>query len=161
VEAGLLFACKLRGSVPFLGREAVQQARAEGPRRRLVSVLVGDPDREPGPGLEGGPVPGPGGGPDLLADRAPGRDARRPMLWGGELLLRDGAAAGQLTSAAWGEAVGCAVGLGYLRDPGGEVVTREFLDAGRYQVNVGGDLYPATVSLRPPFDPAGTRVRDT
>jgi hypothetical protein len=31
---------------------------------------------------------------------------------------------------------------------------------GRYQVNVGGDLFPATVSLRPPFDPASTRVRD-
>ena len=30
VEAGLLFACKLRGSVPFLGREAVEKARAEG-----------------------------------------------------------------------------------------------------------------------------------
>ncbi len=160
VEAGLLFACKLRGSVPFLGREAVEKARAEGPRRRLVSVLVGDPDREPGPGLEGGPVPGPGGAPDGAADRVPGRDGRRPMLWGGELLLRDGVAVGQLTSAAWGEAVGCAVGLGYLRDPGGEVVTREFLDAGRYEVNAGGDLYPATVSLRPPFDPAGTRVRD-
>ena len=49
VQAGLLFACKLRGGVPFLGREAVEKARAEGPRRRLVSVLVGDPDREPGP----------------------------------------------------------------------------------------------------------------
>ena len=33
------------------------------------------------------------------------------------------------------------------------------LPAGRYQVNVGGDLFPATVSLRPPFDPASTRVR--
>ena len=63
-EAGLLFACKLRGGVPFLGREAVEKARAEGTRRRLVSVLVGDPDREPGPGLDGGPAPGPGREPD-------------------------------------------------------------------------------------------------
>ncbi|HEY5351757.1 MAG TPA: FAD-dependent oxidoreductase [Streptosporangiaceae bacterium] len=151
VEAGLLFACKLRGDVPFLGREAVEKARAGGPRRRLVSVLVGDPDREPGPGLEGGPVPGPVGEPD--------RDRRGPMLWGGELVLRDGVAVGQLTSAAWGETVGRAVGLGYLRHPGGEVVTPGFLGTGRYQVNAGGDLYPATVSLRPPFDPSGTRVR--
>jgi 4-methylaminobutanoate oxidase (formaldehyde-forming) len=82
------------------------------------------------------------------------------MLWGGELVLRDGVAVGQLTSAAWGETVGGAVGLGYLRHPAGEVVTREFLDAGRYEINAGGDRYPATVSLRPPFDPAGTRVRD-
>ena len=31
--------------------------------------------------------------------------------------------------------------------------------AGEYQVNVGGRLYPAAVSLRPPFDPAGDRVK--
>ena len=81
------------------------------------------------------------------------------MLWGGELLLRDGVPAGQLTSAAWGEAVGGPVGLGYLRDPDGGVVSRDFISAGRYQVNVGGELYPATVTLRPPFDPGNTRVR--
>lgn len=28
-----------------------------------------------------------------------------------------------------------------------------------YQVNVGGRLYPAPVHLRPPFDPAGDRVK--
>jgi heterotetrameric sarcosine oxidase gamma subunit len=43
VEAGLLFACKLRESTPFLGREAVAELRASGPRRRLVSVVVDDP----------------------------------------------------------------------------------------------------------------------
>ncbi len=130
-EAGLLFACKLRGDVPFLGREAVEEARAGGTRRRLVSVVAGEGD-----------------------EGAPG-----PMLWGGELVLRDGVAVGQLTSAAWGEAVGGAVGLGYLRPPAGDVVTPEFLRTGRYEVNAGGDIYPATVSLRPPFDPSGTRVR--
>ena len=31
VEAGLLFACKLRTGIPFLGRAAVEQARAAGP----------------------------------------------------------------------------------------------------------------------------------
>ena len=41
VEAGLLFACKLASGIPFLGPDAVRQARAEGPRRRLVSVLAG------------------------------------------------------------------------------------------------------------------------
>ncbi len=130
-EAGLLFACKLRGDVPFLGREAVEKARDGGTRRRLVSVLAGEGDAD-----------------------SPG-----PMLWGGELVLRDGVAVGQLTSAAWGEAVGRAVGLGYLRHPAGDVITPEFLRAGRYQVNAGGDLYPATVSLRPPFDPSSARVR--
>src|SRR5712692_9732784 len=44
VEAGLLFACKLKTPVGFLGRDAVERARAEGPRQRLVSVVLDDQD---------------------------------------------------------------------------------------------------------------------
>jgi heterotetrameric sarcosine oxidase gamma subunit len=134
VEAGLLFACKLKTQLPFLGREAVEQARAAGPRRKLVSLV--------------------------LADRAAGSALAgpAPMIWGGELVLRDGVAVGQLTSGGWGEALGACVGLAYLRDPAGQVVTPEFVRAGEYQVNVGGQLHPATVDLRPPWDPAGDRI---
>ena len=126
VEAGLLFACKLAGPVSFLGREAVEKARAEGPRRRLVSLVLA------GPG---------------------------PQLWGGELVLRDGVPVGQVTSGAWGEALGAPVGLAYVRHPAGEVVTTDHLGSGSYEVNAGGVVVPATVSVRPPFDPAGVRVK--
>jgi 4-methylaminobutanoate oxidase (formaldehyde-forming) len=129
VQAGLLFACKLRTPVPFLGRDAVERARAAGPRRRLVSFVLADPG---------------------------------VMAWGGELLLlvlRDGVAVGQVTSGAWGETLGGCVGLAYVRHPAGEVLTPDAVRAGEYQVNVGGRLCPAAVSLRPPFDPAGDRVR--
>jgi 4-methylaminobutanoate oxidase (formaldehyde-forming) len=47
VEAGLLFACKLRTDVDFLGRAAVEAARAAGVRRRLVSFALADPDLMP------------------------------------------------------------------------------------------------------------------
>jgi len=127
VEAGLLFACKLKTDISFLGREAVEKARVHGPRRRLVSIVLGDPEI---------------------------------MMWGSELVLRDGIPAGQITSAAWGEAVGGSVGLAYIRHPAGEVVTADYARAGEYQVNVGGELCPATVHLRPPYDPAGDKVRD-
>jgi glycine cleavage system aminomethyltransferase T/glycine/D-amino acid oxidase-like deaminating enzyme len=126
VEAGLLFACKLETDIGFLGREAVEKARAHGPHRKLVSLVLADPE---------------------------------VMMWGGELVLRDGVAAGQVTSAAWGEALGASVGLAYIRNPDGSAVTPDFARAGRYQVNVGGELCPAAVHLRPPFDPAGDRVR--
>ncbi len=126
VEAGLLYACKLASGTAFLGREGVEKARADGPRRRLVSVVLTDPD---------------------------------VLAWGGELLLRDGQPAGQLTSGAWGESVGGAVGLAYLRDPAGTPVTPEFVRAGRYELNVGGRLVPAEVGLRPPYDPKGERIR--
>ena len=126
VEAGLGFACKLRTDISFLGREAVEKTRAEGPRRRLVSLVATDPDT---------------------------------MMWGGELVLRDGRAAGQVTSAAWGEALGATAGLAYIWDPAGDPVTPEFARTGSYQVNVGGEIRAVTVSLRAPFDPAGERVR--
>ena len=44
-------------------------------------------------------------------------------------------------------------------DPSGEVLTPEFVRTGSYGVNVGGEVTGARVSLRPPFDPAGDRVR--
>ena len=81
------------------------------------------------------------------------------MIWGGELVLRDGAAVGQVTSGAWGETVGGCVGLAYIRHPDGRVLTPDLVRAGAYQVNVGGHLYLATVHLRPPFDPAGDRIK--
>jgi glycine cleavage system aminomethyltransferase T len=126
VEAGLTFACKLAGRTAFLGREAVEKAKAEGPRRRLVSVVLADP---------------------------------AVMMWGSELLLRDGVPAGQVMSAAWGETLGAAVGLAYLRDPAGDPVTADFARAGTYTVNVGGTLVGATVGLRPPYDPSGARIK--
>jgi glycine cleavage system aminomethyltransferase T len=75
------------------------------------------------------------------------------------LLLRDGVAAGLVTSAAWGATVEASVGLAYVRRPDGGVVTPDYIKAGAYQVNVGGRLCGASVSLRPPFDPDGERVR--
>jgi glycine cleavage system aminomethyltransferase T len=80
-------------------------------------------------------------------------------MWGGELILRDGVPVGQVTSAAWGETVGGAVGLGYIRDPAGTPVTAAFARTGEYQVNVGGQLVWAAAGLRAPYDPAGHRVR--
>jgi len=126
VEAGLLFACKLKTPVGFLGRDAVERARAEGPRQRLVSVVLDDQD---------------------------------VLAWGGELLLRDGEPAGLVTSAAWGAALGASVGLAYARRPDGGTVAPDWLRSGRWQVNVGGQVCEARVSLRAPFDPDGERVR--
>ena len=44
LEAGLRFTCKLKTPIDFIGRAALESAVAEGPRRRLVSLRVSDPD---------------------------------------------------------------------------------------------------------------------
>jgi 4-methylaminobutanoate oxidase (formaldehyde-forming) len=126
VEAGLLFACKLRTDVDFLGRSAVEKVRAAGALRRLVSFSLSDPEMMP---------------------------------WGGELVLRDGRAAGEVMSASWGATVGAGVGLAYLWDPQGGVVDKDWIHAGTYEIDVGGTRCPMTVSLRPLVDPEGLATK--
>jgi glycine cleavage system aminomethyltransferase T/glycine/D-amino acid oxidase-like deaminating enzyme len=126
VEAGLLFACKLKTDLDFLGRDVVEKAKTEGVRRRLVSLVVADPD---------------------------------VMMWGGELIVRDGHGVGQVTSAAWGETIGASVALGYVWRRDGAAVTRDYLDAGAWEVDVGGTHCAARVGLRAPYDPAGDKIR--
>ena len=81
------------------------------------------------------------------------------MLWGGELILRDGEPAGQVTSAAWGETSGCCVGLAYVRASDNAVINADWINAGNYEVNVGGQLHPVSVSLKPLYDPTNERIR--
>jgi len=126
VEAGLLFACKLKSDIDFVGRRAVEKIMADGPRRRLISFALADPD---------------------------------VMLWGGELVLRDGVAVGQVTSAAYGETVGASVGLAYVWRRDGEPVTREYASSGEYAINAGGRICAAAVSLRALYDPESSKIK--
>ncbi|MFM9135893.1 MAG: FAD-dependent oxidoreductase [bacterium] len=119
VEAGLLFAA--RSEADFVGRAALEAARAASPQRRLVSWVAQDP---------------------------------AAMLWGGELMLRNGAGAGQVTSAADATTTGACVGLGYVRTPGGELDL-----SGEWTISVGGRPVPVTVSTIAPYDPANSRIR--
>ena len=81
------------------------------------------------------------------------------MLWGGELVLRDGVAAGQVTSAAWGETLGAAVGLAYVWDPAGGPIDADWVRGASYEVAVGSDVHGISVSLRPLVDPDGLRIK--
>ena len=117
VEAGLLFACDLKGAGDWVGRASVERAKEAGVKRRLVSVVLQDPE---------------------------------VMLWGGELVLRDGDAVGQITSAAWSQTLGAAIALAYVWRPDDGVVTTGDLSGDGFVVNVGGQLCEATLSARPP-----------
>ncbi|MGA3158574.1 MAG: glycine cleavage T C-terminal barrel domain-containing protein, partial [Steroidobacteraceae bacterium] len=80
------------------------------------------------------------------------------ILWGGELILRDGRPVGHLSSAAYGHSLGCAVGMGYVAREDG-AADEAFISSGRYQIDIAGTLAEARIHLRAPFDPKGLRIR--
>ena len=82
-----------------------------------------------------------------------------PLLWGGEALLRDGKPVGDLSSAAYGHTIGAALGLGYVKRTDGSAIDAAWLEAGRFEVDLAGTRLKAKVSLRPPYDPAGARIK--
>jgi glycine cleavage system aminomethyltransferase T len=81
------------------------------------------------------------------------------MMWGGELVLRDGEVAGQVTSVAWSATLGACVGLAYVWRPDQEPVMGDHLASGNYEVTVGDRVCAATVGLKAPYDPANERIR--
>jgi glycine cleavage system aminomethyltransferase T/glycine/D-amino acid oxidase-like deaminating enzyme len=124
-EAGLGFAVKLDKQAGFAGRDALAQIRAEGVRRRVVSLVV---------------------------------DAPHTNLWGNELVLRDQVPVGFITSAAFGHTIGKPVALGLVTRADG-LVDAGWLAGGRFTIDLAGEQFGAHVSLSPPYDPAGQRVR--
>ncbi len=82
---------------------------------------------------------------------------RQPLLFGGELVLRDGQSAGEVTSAAYGHTLGASVALGWVGNADG--VDRAYVEAGTYELDVGGERFAATAHLRSPYDPKGARIR--
>jgi 4-methylaminobutanoate oxidase (formaldehyde-forming) len=80
-----------------------------------------------------------------------------PLLLGEEPIYRDGEMVGRTTSAAYGHTVGRSVGMGYVENDDG--VDAAYIRSGSYEIEIGAERFPATASLRPPYDPKSERVR--
>ncbi|MGH9342742.1 MAG: glycine cleavage T C-terminal barrel domain-containing protein, partial [Terriglobia bacterium] len=79
-----------------------------------------------------------------------------PVLWGGEIIYRNGQRAGCTTSGSYGHSLGAAVAMGYVRD--NRPISLDFIMAGKYDIDAGGKRYPATAHLEAPYDPKRERV---
>jgi 4-methylaminobutanoate oxidase (formaldehyde-forming) len=84
-------------------------------------------------------------------------DDPEPLLYGEEPILRDGEPVGYLRSGAYGHTLGGAMGMGYVEDEGG--VTLDMINSSSFEIQVAGQRYQASASLRPMYDPKGERVR--
>jgi 4-methylaminobutanoate oxidase (formaldehyde-forming) len=80
-----------------------------------------------------------------------------PLVFGDEPIWRDGELVGRLTSGAYGQTLGRAVGLGYVSDADG--VDERLLASGRWQVEIACERFAVRAQLSPPYDPKSLRVR--
>ena len=69
----------------------------------------------------------------------------QPLLYGEEPIFCDGERVGYLRSGAYGHSLGGAMGFGYVGHEAG--VTAEFVEAGRFEIQVAGDRYPRARQL--------------
>jgi dimethylglycine dehydrogenase len=96
-----------------------------------------------------------------LAERAAGPkrrfvvmsvEARDAEVIGYESLLHEGRAVGYVTSGAYGHCIGQSLAAGYVP----AALAR---DGERLDIDILGDLCPATIHLAPLYDPQGARLR--
>ena len=80
-----------------------------------------------------------------------------PLLYGDEVIYRDGKLVGYLQTGTYGFTLGGAVGMGFVNHE--EDASIEFINSGSYEIDIAGERYPAKASLRPMYDPLNERVR--
>ena len=79
------------------------------------------------------------------------------MLYHHEPIMRDGKMVGHLTSGNYGHTLGGSVGLGYVESE--EEITADYVNSGKFEINVGGEMIPAKASLQAMYDPKAERMR--
>ncbi|MBS1135479.1 MAG: FAD-dependent oxidoreductase [Burkholderiaceae bacterium] len=128
-EAGLAFAVKFDKVEDFRGQRALQGLKDAGGAAAVARRVV-----------------------SLVVDAA------HTNLWGGELILRNNAPAGFVTSAAFGHTLGKPVALGIISNSEGPA-SAAWIDSGRYTIDLAGERFAAAVSLKAPYDPASSRTK--
>ena len=80
-----------------------------------------------------------------------------PLLFYNEIVFRDGVIVGDIHAGSYGHTLGGAVGLGFVSCEDG--VTKEFINSGKWEIQIAGVKYPAKPSLRPLYDPKNLRIK--
>ena len=81
----------------------------------------------------------------------------KPLLHHNEIVFRNGQIVGDISAGAYGHTLGGAVGLGFVSCQEG--VTKDYLSAGNWEIQIAGVKYPAIASLKPLYDPQNKRIK--
>ena len=79
------------------------------------------------------------------------------LLYHEEPIYRDGDLVGSITSGMYGQRLDASLGMGYLRAEDG--VTKSFVEAGSYEIEIAAERIPATAQLAPFYDPKMHRIK--
>ena len=131
LESGLGFAIAWDKPRDFIGRSALEAQRHEPRTRRLIQFRLEDPD---------------------------------VLAYHDEPIRRDGELVGRVTSAMWSYTEDRCLAMGYVThpaaaDPEPQAVTKSWLDAGSFDIEIAGRRIAATPSIRSFYDPTNQRVR--
>jgi 4-methylaminobutanoate oxidase (formaldehyde-forming) len=80
-----------------------------------------------------------------------------PLLYYNEIIFRDGEIVGDISAGAYGHTLGGAVGLGFVECEDG--VTKEYINSGKWEVQIASEMYPVKPSLRPLYDPKNLKIK--
>jgi 4-methylaminobutanoate oxidase (formaldehyde-forming) len=138
-----VYAAKLKHGTPFLGREALEAAKATPLRRRMLSFTV---------------EPTALGGADDVSDVS---------VWEREGIYRNGVRVGHVTSGGIGFTVngGRSIAIGYVSAPATEPLAstkafKEWALGGKYQLEVAGQRVSVRVHWDALYDASAQRMRD-
>ena len=93
----------------------------------------------------------------LVQVRLDDNSGTAPVLQHNEVIWRDGKRVGIITSGGWGFRLEASLGMGYVKNADG--VSADWVESGRYEIEVALQRHPARVQLKPFYDPRGDRVR--
>jgi glycine cleavage system aminomethyltransferase T/glycine/D-amino acid oxidase-like deaminating enzyme len=129
LEAGLGFAVDLKKPGGFLGKDAVVAQKARGALPRRLLQVL---IRDP-----------------------------EPMMFHAEVVRVDGRPCGYIRAASYGHTLGGAVGLAMIEASAvsGGVIDPAAIERASWDVDIAGRRFPATVSLRPLYDPENKRIK--
>jgi 4-methylaminobutanoate oxidase (formaldehyde-forming) len=74
-----------------------------------------------------------------------------------EPIWANGEIVGSITSGMYGHRIDASLGMGYVRQQGG--VTREWLEAQPFEIEIGWERFAAEASLLPFYDPKNEKIR--
>ena len=84
-------------------------------------------------------------------------DDPEPLLYHDEPILRNGELVSCNTHGAYAHLLNCSMGMGYIEMPEG--INNEWIISGNYEIDVEGTLFKTKAHLKPPYDPAGERMK--